>query len=71
MVARWRHGAYRVVGLEFHTGTPRATAQELAPHLAQLKYLEFIRLPQSPADGAAKWNSGLPDDYAVLHCRSE
>jgi hypothetical protein len=41
---------------------------KLAAHLAQLNYLEFIKLPQADVQETAKWSERLPDAYAVLHC---
>ena len=71
MVARWRYGAFRVVGLEFLGGTNRIDPAKLAPHLAQLEYLEFIKMPPATAKVTKKWRDGLPDRYAVLHCEAQ
>jgi hypothetical protein len=71
VVARWRYGAFRVVGLEFLEGASRVDTAKLTPHLAQLKHLEFIKLPQSTAADSAKWRNRLPERYAVLHCPTE
>jgi hypothetical protein len=59
------------VGLEFHFGPPQVDAAKLAPHLAQLKHLEFIKMPHATAEETARWRQRLPDEYAVLHCPSE
>lgn len=71
MVARWRYGAFRVVGLEFLQGATRVDPSKLAPHLAQLKYLEFIQMPHSTAEETERWRERLPERYAVLHCPTE
>jgi len=65
VVARWRCGAYRVVGLEFFTSSPLDPAQ-LAPHLARFKHLEFVKLPYATADESEQWTKRLPPRYAVL-----
>ena len=57
-----------MVGFEFSQGAARVDAAKLAPHLAKLKYLEFIKLPQSTAKEAARWRERLPERYAVVHC---
>lgn len=67
VVARWRYGAYRVVGLEFHASS-RLDPARLAPHLAQLKHLEFIKMPHASVE---EWSERLPDKYAVVHCPSQ
>jgi hypothetical protein len=51
-------------------GTPRVPPERLAPHLAELEYLEFIKMPSSTAEEAAKWSEQLPPDYSVFHCPS-
>lgn len=71
MVARWRFGAFRVVGLEFVRGASQVDAAKLAPHLANFEYLEFVKLPQPTAAEAAKWRKHLPQRYAVVHCGDE
>jgi hypothetical protein len=42
-----------------------------APHLAQLKHLEFIKMPHATAAESAQWRERLPPRYAVLHCPSQ
>jgi hypothetical protein len=56
------------VGLELHVGTPRVDPAKLAPHLAQLKHLEFIKMPHATVEETVQWRERLPDKYAVLHC---
>jgi hypothetical protein len=68
VVARWRYGAFRVVGLEFSVGTPWVDPAQLAPHLAELKYLEFIKMPHSTVEETEQWSEALPERLAVFHC---
>jgi hypothetical protein len=69
VVAGWRHGAFRVVGLEFRAGTWRVDPQRLVPHLNQLEYLEFVKMPKSTVEESALWSERLPGQ-TVLHCAS-
>ena len=71
MVARWRYGAFRVVGLEFLRGGTQIDPTNLAPHLAQLKHLQYIKLPDATATETARWRDRLPEQYAVVHCEGE
>jgi hypothetical protein len=71
VVARWRYGAFRVVGLEFRSGTSWIDPDRVGPHLAQLEYLEFVKMPHSTADETAQWSERLPNRLAVLHCPSQ
>ena len=68
MVARWRWGAFRVVGLEFTGGTPSGDPAQLAPHLAELKHLEFIKMLNSTLEETEQWREKLPQRLAVFHC---
>ena len=68
MVARWRFGAFRVVGLEFSHGTPSVDPAKLAPHLAELKQLEFIKMPNSTLEETEQWREKLPQGLTVFHC---
>ena len=56
------------MGLEFRHGTPQIGPAKLAPHLAQLKYLEFIKMPHSTPDETERWREELPEQLAVFHC---
>ena len=56
-----------MVGLEFLRGVSQVDPAKLAPHLAQLKNLEFIHLSQATAKETAKWRERLPERYAVMH----
>jgi hypothetical protein len=69
VVAGWRYGAFRVVGLEFRTGTSRVDPQRLAPHLEQLEYLEFVKMPNSTAAETTEWREQLAGQ-TVFHCAS-
>jgi hypothetical protein len=60
-----------VVGLEFRYGAPSVDPARLAPHLAQFKHLEFVKLPHATPQEAAQWRKRLPPRYAVLHCPSQ
>jgi hypothetical protein len=59
-----------VVGLEFAGGTPPVDPAQLAPHLAELKYLEFIKMPNSTLEETEQWRKKVPQRLAVFHCPS-
>ena len=68
MVAGWRWGAFRVVGLEFAGGTPPVDPAQLAPHLAKLGHLEYIKMPYSSVEETEHWRQKLPKRLSVFHC---
>lgn len=59
-----------MVGLEFTGGTPSVDPAQLAPHLAELKHLEFIKMPHSTLAETEQWRQKLPPRLAVFHCPS-
>ena len=60
-----------MVGLEFLQGATRVDPAKLAPHLAELKSLEYIKLPGATTKEMVQWRQRLPDRYAVLNCPAE